>query len=408
MLGETSGAPRVGAPAQGADGLLGLWYRLSAPPQPAPSSRLEARERGRRGRVASLIIGGLLLTVVGGAIDLPLARASLPSLFLLLACLVVAIPLNRAGRVDTVGWLLTLGIDGALIAALIGAHGGLDPLYLPAFYLMATALLVAASLLRPSTIFPVTALNCLFIILDTRFQPHTMMWDQMITSPSILYSLILGPVALHIAVALVAYLWTNSALTALRRADRAEEVARLERREQEMRHELEEGIQRILATHVRFANGDLSARAPMQREHALWQVSVALNNLLARYQRLAQEDGFGRIATEQVGQTRMALRMWQARQQPHWPNPVGTPLDPLLADLRTLFGAATPPSAPLPFPSGPSDYLRGYPSGPSGGLSGYPPMGHSPYPTDTASPGALPAPYPPLYPQDNQRSPRVE
>jgi hypothetical protein len=361
-----------------------IWYRLRAPPPASANATLGARERSRRGRVASQIIGGELIILLVVAIDLPLARAVLPSLLLALVCCVAAIALNRQGRLEATGWLLALSVDGALIWALLTANGGLDPLYLPAFYLMVTAVLIAAAALSPSTILPITVANCVFIFLDTRVQPHTMMWDQMITSPAILYSLIVGPIVLHIVVALLSYLWTRSALSALKRADRAEEIARLERREMEQRQRLEEGVQQILATHVRFANGDLSTRAPAYQDSALWQVSVALNNLLARYQRLALEDGFSRMAAEQVGQARIALRQWQSGQAPNWPQPVGGPLDPLFTDLRQIFsylsprrptsGASAPSAAPYsqPLPNQPSPFTS-----PPASYSEWPDLGGS-------------------------------
>ncbi|HEY7849280.1 MAG TPA: hypothetical protein VIC27_04400, partial [Ktedonobacterales bacterium] len=320
-----------------------LWYRLSAPEPAAANDGLAARERTRRGRVASQIIGGELFALLVVAIDLPLAQAVLPSLVLALVCCAAAIALNRRGHVEATGWLLALSIDAALMWPLLTAQGGLDPIYLPVYYLMVTAPLIAAATLTPATIMPITVVNCVFILVDIRLQPHTMMWNQMITSSSILYSLIVGPIALHVIVALLAYLWTRSATTALKRADRAEEIGWLERREEEQRRSLEQGVQQILATHVRFANGDLTARAPAHQDSALWQVSVALNNLFARYQRLALEDGFSRMASEQVGQARIALRMWQAAQTPAWPPSVGGPLDPLFSDLRQLFTYLPPP-----------------------------------------------------------------
>lgn len=291
----------------------------------------------RRGRITSLILVGMLVAVGLVAIDVPLLRATLPSVALVvLGCLAV-IPLNRAGHVRWAGLLLVLVVDGALIWALLDAQGGLDPLFIPVFYLLVTSELIAVTLLRPESVFLVAVTQCAFIVMDVRLQPHTMMWDQMITSTGILYSLVVGPVALHVIVALVSYLWVKSAASALRRADRAEEIAKLEHRELQQRRELAEGIQQILATHLRVANGDLAARAPAHQDNVLWQVSVALNNLLARFQRLAQEDGFAQVMAQEVTQLRMALRAWQARQEPEWPRTSGTPLDPLVADLRQLF-----------------------------------------------------------------------
>lgn len=329
---------------------LNFWYRLTAPAAVSPNASLAARELSRRGRLASQVIGVELIALLAVAIDVPLAREVLPSLLLALVCCAVAIALNRQGLVSATGWLLALSLDAALIWPVLTAPGGLDPIYIPVYYLMVVSPLIVAATVTPEMIVPITAINCLFIVLDIRAQPHTMMWDQMITSSAILYSMIVGPITLHIVAALLAYTWTRSATRALMRADRAEEIVRLEQREAEQRRRLEEGVQQILATHMRFANGDLAARVPAYQESVLWQVSVALNNLFARYQRLALEDGFSRMAAEQVGTARIALRQWQAGQAMDWPPAMGGPLDPLLADLRQVFSYLSP-RLPSPGPA---------------------------------------------------------
>ncbi len=352
-----------------------LWYRLSAPPPVPFNASLDDREQSRRGRIVSQIIASELITLLLIATDLPLAKAIFPSVLFALVCCASAIALNRQGYTAAASWLMVINVDGALMWALLTARGGLDPLYLPAFYLMVIAALIAAAALPSLAVFSVTLFNCLFIFIDIRQQAHTMMWDQMITSSAILYSMILGPIALHIISALMAYIWTRSAARALRRADRAEDIARLESMQAEQSRRLEAGIQQILATHLRFASGDLSARAPAHPDNMLWQVSVALNNLLSRYQRLSLEDGFSRMAEEQVGQARMAIRMWQGRQTPRWPQPVGSPIDSLIADLKQLFAQIPPPRSPYAPPSpqlDPGGYLE-WPDlgdGPSGHRTG--------------------------------------
>lgn len=352
-----------------------LWYRLSAPPTVPANASLDDREQSRRGRIVSQIIAGELIALLLIAIDIPLAKSVFPSVLLALVCCASAIALNHLGHTTAASWLIVISVDGALMWALLTAHGGLDPLYLPAFYLMVTAALIAAAALPSAAVFGVTLFNCLFIFIDVRQQAHTMMWDQMITSAAILYSMILGPITLHIISALMAYVWTRSAARALRRADRAEDIAHLESIQAEQNRRLEAGIQQILETHLRFASGDLSARAPAHPDNMLWQVSVALNNLLSRYQRLSLEDGFSRMAEEQVGQARLAIRMWQGRQAPRWPQPVGSPIDSLLADLKQLFAQIPPPRSPYAPPSPrlePDKYLD-WPDlgdGPSGDSAG--------------------------------------
>jgi hypothetical protein len=96
---------------------------------------------------------------------------------------------------------------------------------------------------------------------------------------------------LQLLTAAALYLWARSTEQALKRADRAEEIAALEKRENErQQRELEQkrkfdaGVQQILQTLVAAANGDLKIRAPLGQDHMLWQISVALNNLIARLQ----------------------------------------------------------------------------------------------------------------------------
>jgi hypothetical protein len=337
-------------PATVSNPILRPWYKLTAPAPVGPQASLAAREANRRGRIASLIIAGLLIALLLAVADVPFSRANLASLLVALAGCIVAIPLNRTGRLTAAGWSLTLAVDGALAIPLLTTWGMLDPIYLPVYYLMIVPALIAVTLLPPITVFVVGLANSLFIAYDILYEPHNMMWDQMVTSGGELFSLLIGPVALHIVVTLLSYLWVRSADTALRRADRAEEVARLEHRGAEQRRLLAEGIQQILQAHVRFANGDFSTRAPANQDNILWQVSVALNNLFARYQRLAQEDGFSRETTEQVTQTRIALRQWQAGREPAWPRPSGGPFDPLIADLRIIFqGLPTPGVSGTPY-----------------------------------------------------------
>src|SRR5258708_19848012 len=68
------------------------------------------------------------------------------------------------------------------------------------------------------------------------------------------------------------------------------EIIALERANAEQKNQLEAGIQLILQTHVQTANGNFNARAPLTKDHVLWQIAYSLNNLLARLQRLSQAD----------------------------------------------------------------------------------------------------------------------
>ena len=52
---------------------------------------------------------------------------------------------------------------------------------------------------------------------------------------------------------------------------------------------LEHGIQYLVETQRRVANGDIAARVPLTEDNVLWPVAISFNNLLTRYQRLNEE-----------------------------------------------------------------------------------------------------------------------
>src|SRR5258708_27773741 len=143
---------------------------------------------------------------------------------------------------------------------LISSPMGLDVANLPVFDLLIISELIAVSLLPAVSVFPIALGNILFILSDIALQPHTPALNQLLAS-GMAYDVIIQPIGLQIIVALVTYLWVRSALRAIARADRAEEVAELKRRDAERTHQLEMGIQQLFHTQVRAANGDLIARA---------------------------------------------------------------------------------------------------------------------------------------------------
>lgn len=341
-------------------GVLGWWYALSAPREPPASAVFTVRERFRRGRLASLIILGLLVIDL---ISLPAGRDDQPTLFAGLAVLVVilvAAALNRGGNVTAAGLLLVATIDLALVGVVVNASGGqIDLVYLPLYDLLVIGELVAVSVLQPASVFVVAAVNAIIIIADLRFQPATPALQATLAGGDG-YTVVIRPVALQFIVALVAFLWVRSALSALRRADRAEEIAELERREVERKAELEEGVRELLKVHVHLANGDFSVRTPQLRNPLLWQIGISLNHLIGRFARSAPAAGVG--AESRAGPPSAVM----GGQMP--PAPGGPPMRGPILDPQAQSGAAwpagqarwgdtsggsPPPTSPLPPPSTP-------------------------------------------------------
>lgn len=86
--------------------------------------------------------------------------------------------------------------------------------------------------------------------------------------------------------------------------------------------------------HVRVANGDLNARAKTSQDHALWQIGLALNNLLARFKHAARAEYSLQHITDDIAQLRIALRHWQSGQRLQWRPSTDMVLNWLIDDIR--------------------------------------------------------------------------
>ncbi|HEY5004444.1 MAG TPA: hypothetical protein VII61_14880 [Ktedonobacteraceae bacterium] len=275
---------------------LRWWYRLTSPSEPERSAPFKEQERFRRGRTGSQIILGLylllIISVPAGFIGtnkylIPIVIGSTVTLF-------VAMLLNRAGKVSFAGILVVLTFIAFPILNIVTTPGGLSMEVLPLFGLLILPLLVAVSFLPPWWVFIVVLGNCAFTLFSLNFLPRTAELDAIL---AIAFIGIVTPIILsQVIVSVVAYAWVQGTTQALIRADYAEEVARLEHdlgqqaqlvAQQKML--LEGSIKAIVETHMRVANGDYTARAPLADKNILWQISGPLNNLLARSQNLRLE-----------------------------------------------------------------------------------------------------------------------
>jgi hypothetical protein len=321
-------------------GPFGWWYRLSVPPEPPASADFATRDRARRGRLGgSLLFGLLLLMILAVFIGLG-DPASLISALIGLGAIVVAMILNRSGFVNIAGLIMVALPALVIILSILGApNQQLDLLYLPLFDLLAISIVIAASLLAPFAVLIVTLAAMGFTIADILLQPHVPSMDPLYATSDGLLSMIARPVAFQLIVGVVGFLWARNTVQSIRRADRAEELAELERRELDRTHELEEGVRQLLAVHVHLANGDFNVRAPAIRNSLLWQIGSSLNNLVARLGRLAQADFVLRRTQEEANRVTEAIYMLNSGRQPIWPAPSNTPLDRLVDVLR---GALTP------------------------------------------------------------------
>jgi hypothetical protein len=167
---------------------------------------------------------------------------------------------------------------------------------LPNFDAYVVSVVVAATVLRRSAAFLVATGNSLLIIGNYLWQPH----NANIAQDTHLYSsvtiqtvsFLVRPIALQFVLAVVASLWVRGTDEAIRRADRAEEIAWLEQREVERSRAetertfaLEEGVRYLHQSLTQWAVGDLRHPVPQMPVPVLQQVANDLNQFMERFAR---------------------------------------------------------------------------------------------------------------------------
>lgn len=338
------------------------WLRLTSWQDPQGGLTFQDREKTRRSQLTAWMILGVAIVVI---ILLPLGMGDIGILVSLLALgagLFLTGALNQHSSVTAAGILLVVLISGAVFGAVLSLPYGLSTDTLPAFALLSIAVVVASSVIWRSAGFIVAAINGVLICLDFFLQPHDTDlaadiagYDNVVIAA---LTLLLMPIALMVILALVSFLWVRSMEQAARRADRAEDLVALQRSITDQKRELDIGIQQILATHIRAANGDFTARAPLNQENVLWQIAFSLNNLLGRLQRAGQAEARLARTEEELHHLEIAFNEARAGRTPHWPTASGTAVDTIVQMIVSNPGRIT--SAP-PVASGSSG-----PSGPSG------------------------------------------
>ncbi|HET8841919.1 MAG TPA: hypothetical protein VFN35_10655, partial [Ktedonobacteraceae bacterium] len=272
------------------------WYRLASPSRPDSLAPFKEKERFRRGRTGSQIIPALYVLLL---VSFPAGFAGTnPFLTTIviggLLALTMATIFNRLGMVNTAGFIVLLTFTAYPMVNIATTPGGLGMLVLPLFGLLILPVLCAISFLPEWWAFVVAAVNILFTVFVLIYLPQTAELNAILVVD---FAGIVTPIILsQMIVSVVAYLWVHGTTQALRRADRAEEIARLEHdlalqaeASGQQQQQLESSIQKIVETHMRVANGEFSARVPLTEDNVLWQISGSLNNLLSRLQRLHQD-----------------------------------------------------------------------------------------------------------------------
>ncbi len=318
---------------------LGWWYRLTCPKiSPEAAKSVEGREKIRKARLASLT----LLVLIGFTIvPIPSALISqhdglLGSLLISLLTYLIGLVCTRRNHLALAGFLTIMIFELTFVAFLLSMPGGFDIKNLPALDILLEASLVSVAFFRPWSVFIVAAINIAIILTAALFMPKSP--DLVAYLQGQAYSVLQPSITLQLFVAFIVYVWVTSAYKAILRADQAEEIAELERREVERRQQeiekkkqLDYGIEQILGSLNKVANGDTHVKVPLDQNNVLWRVGYSINNLLARIQAFREERA-ELVRTKQVAAILTeALKHGQLPNFNEWTH---TCLDALVVELR--------------------------------------------------------------------------
>ena len=329
-------------------GVLALWLALTAPPLALSSAAtLAEHERRRKAELSAYVLFGVLLM---GVALIPNGLANRPTLLaaiVIVGSAALAGALNRADRTTAAALLLIGAFSVALGSALV-ATPALDLMWMPALDFFAVPVLLAGLLLSRRAPFAVAALGVAAVVALLELKPRDPALARMVAQLGI-YHFMVRPITLMVVVAIASWLWARSVEQAIIRADRAEEIAAMEHVLADQKRQMERGIQSLLETHVRVANGDFSARAATGQENVLWQIAVSLNNLLSRLSKLAQADQRLQRTEAEIDRLATALEETRAGHSTAWPRFGGTRVDRLLRLLGSTQHQRLPaPKAPQP------------------------------------------------------------
>ena len=276
------------------------WLWLTGPRPERFSAGIVGQERLRRSR----LISALLLLVVAVIAMLIPSTFTIPNLWqpiLIQAVLAVLATLfNRTGLITWSGLTIIILADLSISQNILRQPYGLTNTTVADLYLLVIPILIAGMVL-PSVFIPITGLLQIGISIGIfEYLPHDTLLIQEIqkVDGNQDYTSVLGPILLHVCGTGIVWLYAWSVDRAIRRADRAEELAeaRAHINEQarliaEQKSRLEHGIHVIQEVQARVANGEYTARVSLQGNELL-PLGVSFNLMaerLSRIERIEQE-----------------------------------------------------------------------------------------------------------------------
>lgn len=316
-------------------GLLQSWYALTSLPDVSVDASFVKREAARRSRLSSSVMFFFLILLLGLMPVTLLVIGIYPSYFWLTLALfvvcVLALLVNRAGHTTAAGLIVTTGAFAILTTALFTTVP-FDETTLQGYDMYVVLLLLCIALLSTKWLPLFFILSVGAIVGTILTMPLTPTLQADVHSRLIL--ILARPVGNLFMVGGIAWILAALLTNAIRRANRAETIARLENEKNQLLQNLEEGIKQIQQTHVRISNGDFNARAPLSNDNLLWQIARSLNSLLVRFQRAVQSEHELQGLNQLVPKLVMHVQLSEADGSVQLPLTGNPHLDPLIATLQ--------------------------------------------------------------------------
>lgn len=293
---------QVAASLNKRSGLTGLWLNLTAPPRPDGLLSLPQRERIRKAELTSysiLAVFFFLLILVSDTITQPSARLAIIAMAIGLC---VAAVLNRLGWTRTAAYLVPSLLMLLIMVAVVLAPGGLSWAWLPTYDLLTIPIFLSSIILDRRAPWFLAPIGIAFILFDYSHQtrsiiniPGVVNFDHLAYSEQTLgwWGMVNRHVALVFFAAFFGWIGARSVELAITRADRAEEIARLEesvaQAEAERTRQLNNFIQELLDAFVAQANGT-ERYVQVPADHPMASTVQFLNQRLKRLHEISHVD----------------------------------------------------------------------------------------------------------------------
>jgi hypothetical protein len=375
QMRSSPAAGRVEAQLSKRFGLAGWWLDLTAPPRPGGSVSLAERERIRKAELTSysiLAVFALLVILVSYTLTQPSARLAIIAMAVGLC---IAAVLNRYGWTRTAAYLVPSLLMALIMVAILMAPGGLSYPWLITYDLLAIPIFLSSITLDRRAPWVLAPIALAFVLWDFATQRHSIINIPGVTNfDHIAYTQVTvgwwGMVNRHVALiffaAFFSWLGARSVEQAIARADRAEEIARLEetlaQAETQRTEQLNVFIQELIDAFVAQANG-VEQYLQLPADHPMSSTMHFLNQRLKRLREVGQDEAW------RARQLQAAARLLDERL-----TQIATGAQPLTALHPSSFRTNIPPVDRLAAifykileqQSGGKNLSRPAPSGPMG------------------------------------------